>query len=314
MLSPYFLLLVTTASWAGNVVVARAFHQDIPPMSMTFWRWGVAAAAMLPFVAPRIWEHRATIRRHWRPLLVLAATGVAGFQACLYVAVNTTTAINAGLFFALMPIAIPVSSYLMYRERVTKRQGAGLALSFIGMVIIITRAEPSALVALRFTPGDIWMLGVVASWAVYSPLLKRLPESLPPMTMLTVITLLGMLVLLPFYAWELGTVGGFALDTPNLLAFAFMGLIASVLAYSWWNRAVSLIGANRAGAFLYLVPVLTVLMGVFLLGETIRPFHVAGAVFILGGICLAMRAPSGGRAPANPGPAQKKRTPRAGCD
>ncbi|MDP6772664.1 MAG: DMT family transporter, partial [Rhodospirillales bacterium] len=115
-------------------------------------------------------------------------------------------------------------------------------------------------------------------------------------------------------AWELGTVGGFALDTPNLLAFAFMGLIASVLAYSWWNRAVSLIGANRAGAFLYLVPVLTVLMGVFLLGETIRPFHVAGAVFILGGICLAMRAPSGGRAPANPGPAQKKRTPRAGCD
>ncbi len=291
--SPYVMLLVTVASWAGNVVVARAIHQDIPPMSLTFWRWGVAAAAMLPFAAARMWEHRATIWRHWRPLLVLGATGVAAFQACLYVAVNTTTAINAGLFFALMPIAIPLSSYLMYRERVTRRQGAGLALSFIGMLIIITRAEPSALMALRFTPGDMWMLGVVASWAVYSPLLKRLPEGLPTMTMLTVIILFGMLVLLPFYAWELGTVGGFALNTPNLSALAFMGLIASVLAYSWWNRAVSLIGANRAGTFLYLVPVFTVLMGVFLLGEAIRPFHVTGAAFIVGGIILVMRTGGG---------------------
>ena len=164
VLSPYVLLLVTTVSWAGNVVIARAIHYDIPPMSLTFWRWGVAAAAMLPFVAPRMWEHRAILRRHWRPLLVLAATGVAGFQACLYVAVNTTTAINAGLFFALMPIAIPASSYLMYGERVTRRQGAGLVLSFIGMLVIVTRADLSALVELRFTPGDLWMLGVVASW------------------------------------------------------------------------------------------------------------------------------------------------------
>lgn len=289
LLSPYVLLVVTVASWAANVVVGRAIHQDIPPMSLTFWRWGVAAAVMVPFVAPSIWQHRAILGRHWKPLLVLAATGIAGFQACLYIAVNTTTAINAGLFFALMPIAIPLSSYLMYGERVTRRQGAGLALSFIGMVIIVSRAELSALVELRFTPGDVWMLGVVASWAVYSPLLKRLPPELPPMTMLTVIILLGMLVLLPFYGWELATVGGFALDVPNLSALAFIGLIASVLAYSWWNRAVSLIGANRAGAFLYLVPVLTVLMGVFLLGEAIRPFHAAGAAFIVGGIFLVMR-------------------------
>ena len=289
LLSPYVLLLITTSSWAANVIVGRAFHQDIPPLTLTFWRWGVAGAVMFPFVAYRIWQHRALIRRHWRLLFVLAATGVALFHACLYIAVNTTTAINAGLLYSLMPIAIPVSSYLMYRERVTRTQAFGVAVSMIGMMIIVTRADVGVLLGLRFTHGDLWMLGVVASWAVYSPLLKRLPLALPPMVMLTVITWLGLLILLPFYAWEAAAVGGFRLDAPNVAALLFVGVVGSVVAYLCWNRAVALIGANRAIVFIYLIPVFTVLMAVVLLGEEIRLFHVVGTVFICTGILLATR-------------------------
>jgi drug/metabolite transporter (DMT)-like permease len=290
LLSPYVLLLVTTSSWAGNVIVGRAFHQDIPPLALTFWRWGVAGAVMLPFVAYQVWEHRALIRRHWRLLFVLAATGVASFHACLYVAVKTTTAINAGLLYSLMPIAIPVSSYLMYRERVSGAQAFGVAVSLIGMIIIVARAELDVLMGLNFTKGDLWMLGVVASWAVYSPLLKRLPPALPPTVMLTVITWFGLLILAPFYAWEVAVVGGFRLDAPNVAALLFVGMVGSALAYLCWNRAVALIGANRAIVFIYLIPVFTVIMAVVLLGETIRPFHVVGTLFICTGILLVMRA------------------------
>ena len=292
-LSPYVLLLITTLSWAGNVIVGRAFHQDIPPLTLTFWRWSVAGAVMLPFVARQIWEHRALIGRHWRLLAVLAATGIALFHAFLYIAVNTTTAINAGLLYSLMPIAIPVSSYLMYRERVTRGQAFGVAVSLIGMMIIVTRADLDVLLGFRFTSGDLWMLGVVASWAVYSPLLKRLPPALPPMVMLTVITGFGLLILLPFYAWEAATFGGFRLDVSNVAALLFVGVVGSVVAYLCWNRAVAVIGANRAIAFIYLIPVFTVLMAVVLLGEAIRPFHVVGTAFIGTGIYLVVRAGGG---------------------
>jgi len=290
--SPYVLLLITTSSWAGNVIVGRAFHQDIPPLTLTFWRWGIAGTVMLPFVAHQIWQHRALIRQHWRLLFILAATGVALFHACLYIAVNTTTAINAGLLYSLMPIAIPVSSYLMYRERVTGAQVFGISVAMIGMTIIVMRAELDVLLGLQFTEGDLWMLGVVASWAVYSPLLKRLPAALPPMVMLTVIAWLGLLLLLPFYAWEASTVGGFRLDIPNMAALLFVGVVGSVVAYLCWNRAVSLIGANRAIVFIYLIPVFTVFMAIVLLGEEIRIFHVVGTIFICAGILLVMRAGS----------------------
>ena len=285
LLSPYVLLLITTSSWAANVIVGRAFHQDIPPLTLTFWRWGVAGAVMLPFVAYRIWQHRALIRRHWRLLFVLAATGVALFHACLYIAVNTTTAINAGLLYSLMPIAIPVSSYLMYRERVTRTQAFGVAVSMIGMMIIVTRADVGVLLGLRFTHGDLWMLGVVASWAVYSPLLKRLPLALPPMVMLTVITWLGLLILLPFYAWEAAAVGGFRLDAPNVAALLFVGVVGSVVAYLCWNRAVALIGANRAIVFIYLIPPCSWRSSCW----ARRSGCVVGTVFICTGILLATR-------------------------
>lgn len=304
LLSPTVLLLVVTLSWAANVIVGRAFHPEIPPLTLTFWRWGVAGLTMLPFTVASLWAHRALITRHWRLLTVLAATGVASFHACLYIAVTTTTAINAGILYALMPLAIPASSYLMYREKLSGRQAFGIAVSFVGMAIIVTRADWAALLALRLTPGDLWMLGVVASWAVYSPLLRRLPSGLPPMTMLMVITLIGLAMLAPFYAWEIVTVGGMAVTVESISALLFIGVIGSALAYFCWNKSVAMIGANRAVVFIYLIPVFTVLMAMGLLGEAFRPFHAAGTVFIVAGIYLVMsaRGRAGVTSPASPKP------------
>lgn len=304
LLSPTVLLLVVTLSWAGNVIVGRAFHPEIPPLTLTFGRWGVAALAMLPFTIAGMWAHRALIARHWRLLTVLAATGVASFHACLYIAVTTTTAINAGILYSLMPLAIPASSYLMYRERLSGRQALGIAVSFVGMTIIVTRADLEALLSLSLTPGDLWMLGVVASWAVYSPLLKRLPAGLPPMTMLMTITLIGLVLLAPLYAWEIAAMGGIDANVENVMALLFIGVIGSVLAYFCWNKAVALVGANRAIVFIYLIPVFTVLMAMGLLGEAFRTYHAAGAAVIVLGIYLVMsaRTPAGVARPAPPQP------------
>jgi len=121
LLSPYPLLVITMLCWAGNFVLGRAVHGDIPPMTLTFWRWAVAGAILAPFAGAGLWRHRALVARHWRLLAVLAVMGVVLFHVCVYTALQTTTAINAALILATVPVVIPGFAYFLDRDRVTAR-------------------------------------------------------------------------------------------------------------------------------------------------------------------------------------------------
>lgn len=290
ILSPYFLLVVTALCWSGNHVLGRAVHNDMQPFSLAFWRWALASAVLLPFVARRAWEYRALVRRHWLLLMLLAALGISVNHGFLYLALNKTTAVNVGLINATAPIIIPMVSFLIDREMVTTRQAVGIAVSLVGVLTIIARADLAVLLGLRFTPGDLYMLVSVLVWAVYSVLLKRLPPGLPPMVFLLVLSVFGAFLLLPFYAWEVAALGGFALNVPNFLTLAYIGLIPSVVAYICWNQGVAQIGANKAGLFNYLIPVFTVGLAVLLLGEVVHVYHAAGAILAVIGIYLTTAA------------------------
>jgi len=288
--SPYFLLVVTALCWSGNHVLGRAVHNDMQPFALAFWRWALALAVLLPFVACQAWKCRPLVRRHWLLLLVLAALGMSINHGFLYLALNKTTAVNVGLINAMAPIIIPMVSFLIDREMVTTRQATGIAVSLVGVLTIITRADLGVLLGLRFTPGDLYMLVSVLVWAVYSVLLKRLPPGLPPMVFLLVLSAVAALFLLPLYVWEVLTVGGFALNVPNFLTLAYIGLFPSVVAYVCWNQGVAQIGANKAALFNYLIPVFTVGLAVLLLGEAIYVYHAAGAALAVIGIYLTTSA------------------------
>ena len=290
ILSPYFLLAVTALCWSGNHVLGRAVHNDMQPFSLAFWRWALASAVLLPFVARQAWEYRAVGRRHWPLLVLLAALGVSVNHGFLYLALNKTTAINVGLINAMAPIVFPMASFLIDRELVTTRQAIGISVSLAGVLIIISRADLAVLLGLRFTPGDLYMLGAVVVWAVYSVLLRRLPPGLPPMVFLLVLCIIGAILLFPFYGWELAARGGFAVNVPNLLTLAYIGLFPSILAFICWNEGVARIGANKAGLFQYLIPVFTVGLAILLLGEVVHAYHAAGAVLAVIGIYLTTSA------------------------
>ena len=121
LLSPYVLLVVAILCWAANFVVGRAIYEDIPPMALSFWRWGVAGLILLPFTAVDVWRHRVTFVRHWRLMIGLSSTGVVIYHACTYLALNTTTAINVGLIYATAPVQIPIMSYFLHRQVVDGR-------------------------------------------------------------------------------------------------------------------------------------------------------------------------------------------------
>lgn len=282
----YVLLAITSLCWSGNHVLARAMHNDMPPMALAFWRWSLASLILLPFVAAEAWRHRMAIRRHWRILLLLAVLGVSLNHAFLYTALSLTTAVNVGLINAATPIVIPIVSYLIDREGVTGRQVFGIAVSLVGVLIILSRADLGLLLGLSFTPGDLFTLGSVVVWAFYSVLLKRLPAGLPLLVFLLVLSVSGTVLLVPLYAWELATVGGFSLSVPNILTLAYISALASVVAFIFWNEGVARVGANKAGLFQYLIPVSTVVLAVLLLGEELHLYHLMGGLLTIAGLYL----------------------------
>ena len=156
--SPYLLLVVAISCWAGNFVLGRAIHGDIPPITLTFWRWTVAGAALLPFAAPALWAHRRTLLRHWKLMVTLAATGVGLFHISVYVALQTTTATNAALIFATVPVLIPIISLALFREPVTPARSWEPPSRCSGSRWSSFGATPPCSPASSCTRGDLWIL------------------------------------------------------------------------------------------------------------------------------------------------------------
>jgi len=293
-LPPAFLLTLSALFWGGNFVVGRWAHSDIPPLNLTFWRWVASGVILLPFVARGMWLHRAKLRKHFVLLSVLAVTGMVMFHSFAYIALGTTTAINAAVVLASMPMVIPVVSVLMGDERLSPRQALGIGISVLGVVAIVSRGDWRVLVHLSFTPGDLWVLAAVLAWSVYSVLLKRLPkgegQKIPPMVVLGTTNWIAIVVLFPLYLWEYSTVGGFEVNASTLLVIAYVALFASIAAFVCWNAAVPQVGANKAGLFIHLIPLFASIFSIIFLGETLQTYHMIGIAPILLGVYLTTTA------------------------
>lgn len=289
LLSPVMMLLLASLFWAGNTVIARGVVGEVPPFALSFWRWLLALVFLLPVGIRPVQAQWPLVRRQLPLLAALAATSVAAYNTLLYLALQTTTAINATLVASSMPVMIILLSWVWLGERVGWAQALGVLLSLIGVVAVIARGDFGLLADLRFQTGDLWVLAAVFSWAVYSVMLRRHPTGLTPMALLTVLVALGVPFILPFYVWEMAQGLGFAVTPTTLMVMLYVGLFPSVLAYYFWNEGVAAVGANTAGLYAYLMPVFTAFLAVLFLGEALRWFHIAGLALIVLGIGLARR-------------------------
>lgn len=285
---PYLLLTLTALFWSGNFIVARAVHLDVPPLGLVFWRWLGALIVILPFAWRPLLADWPVIRRHWRIVLALAIIGVASFNTLVYLGLQTTTALNAVLLQSAIPICIFIFAFILFRDTVRPLQALGIALSFAGIVAILARGDLSTIRGLAFNRGDLLVFAAVVCWAVYSVLLRKRP-ALHPLSFLTVTILVSVVVLAPLYAWEIGSGRVTHFDRTTVLAVGYIAVFPSVLAYLFYNRGVDLIGANRAGTFIHLMPLFGSIMAILFLGESFQLYHGVGIVLILGGLTLAAR-------------------------
>ncbi|GAB4356422.1 MAG: DMT family transporter [Gammaproteobacteria bacterium] len=285
-LLPYLLLLVAVLSWSGNMVIGRGVHESVPPIALSFWRWLVAFLILLPFALRTAWQEWHLVIRHWRFLFVQGVLGVTGYNTLVYLGLQTTTAINAAVVSATIPVIIVFISFLVYQERIARRQALGGLISFFGVIWIISHGSPADLFGLHANRGDLWILAAALTWASYSVFLRHYPEQLHPLVFLLCIMAAGLLVLAPFYAWE--HLGGRTIrfDTTTVITVLYVALFASVIAFICWNRAVRWVGANRAGIFVHFMPVFSTLLAILFLGERLYAYHLVGIAAVATGITL----------------------------
>jgi drug/metabolite transporter (DMT)-like permease len=285
------LLALAMLLWAGNWVVGRALRDAIDPLSLNFWRWAIAALALLPFALPQLAGRGEVLRRHAGLLLLLSLTGVALFQTLVYLGLRSTTTVNGVLLNSSQPLFILLCSWALERERATARQVAGMLVSFAGIVVIMARGDPAALLDLQFNAGDAWILLAMPIWGIYSVLLKRRPPELAGVALLFVLSVAGVAMLAPFYAFALLREPP-GLPSPTLVSgVLYVALAASVAGFMFWNRGVAIVGANTAGFTLHLLPAFATVLAIVLLGETFAPFHAAGIATIIAGVVLATTRP-----------------------
>ena len=274
--------------WSGNFIAGRALRHDIEPALLNLLRWSLGLLVLLPWAGPNAWRCRRVLRREWRLLVGLGATGIAAFHTLSYLALQRIGAIDALLTLAVAPAAILAGAALSGGARPSARQWAGAALSLFGVAVLLTRGDPARLAHASDGLGQACMLAAVAVWAAYSLLLERRPADLPADAALigSVVAALPLLVLL----MALSAPAAPLVPTPRVgWALGYIVVLASAVAYPLWSRGVAAIGPMRAGPYLNLMPVFGIALAVALLGATVVMAQVAGAACVLGGIVAVGR-------------------------
>ncbi|MBI5589154.1 MAG: EamA family transporter [Deltaproteobacteria bacterium] len=289
---PYFLLTVPPLCWAGNIVLARGVIHLIPPIGFAFWRWAVAFVILAPLSWGRVRRDWPTVIQNWKILVALSLLGVACFNTLLYVAVHTTTAINGALIQTTMPAIIILITLVAFQESVRFLQMAGVMLCILGASLVLLRGDLSTVLNLSFAQGDLLMLLAVISYGMYTVLLKKRPD-MHAMSFLTVTFGAGALMLAPFYLWEACFREPVTFTRDVVLSIVYVAVFPSIVAYFCWNRGTEMIGPNRAGLFINLVPLFASIMAMIWLNESLKLFHVVGMCSIVAGMSMFNRI--GGR-------------------
>lgn len=284
------LLIVATCFWGGNFVAGKAIVAEMPPITVALCRWGIALACLFPLYRKSMWSLRRELWRQRKFILILALTGVAGFNTLTYIAVQYTGSINASLMNAATPILIVLISWFMFREKIKWLAGSGILISLVGVLWILSRGSWTAIRQLTFNAGDIWMLVAVLCWAFYSVGMKKISGQFPAMALLLAQIIVSVIILIPLTIVELIVLKpALHLTFGISMGLLYIGLFASIAAFYSWNRAIGELGPSRCAGFLNLIPMFSAIFATLFAGERIHSYHLIGAAFIIGGVYVTNR-------------------------
>ena len=284
----YLLLVLTTLFWSGNFIVGKAASiYEIPPFSLNFYRWLFAGAILLPFTLKEILQKKNYIFENIGFFIILGISSITIFNSAVYYSLYYMQVISGVLMISTIPVWIMFISSILGIEKTNKFQIIGVILSLLGVLFIITKSDLNLIKNLDFNKGDLIMASGMFAWALYSALLKKKTYEISQITLLEVVIIIGLLFLVPIYILEINLGNPLIINKPFVLTLSYVVLFPGLASFFFWIKGISIIGANRAGVFLHLMPIFGSLMAIILFNERFMFYHLLGAIFIIAGITLS---------------------------
>ena len=273
---------------ASNLVVARGGVEHVPPISLAFWRWSTVFFLLILFNY-KIFNKKRILLKEYKELFFLGLMGCGVCGAFPFIAGQTTTIINMGIIYTSSPIFIILLSYFLFKEKMNLFKLMGLFTCLVGVLIIIIKGDYLSLISLKFTKGDLWMLGASVGWALYSIFLFNWKSSLNVFERFTAISFFGSLSLLPFYIFEQNFVSSTIFDMKFLFWIIFAAISPGIIAFILYTYTQKYLGATTTGFTLYLFTVYGAFYGILFFGETLELFHLYGTFLVFLGVYLVRK-------------------------
>ncbi|MGB0572396.1 MAG: DMT family transporter [Alphaproteobacteria bacterium] len=288
----YAIIVGAALIFASNHILARYLGGVIPPMGFVFWRMAIGAAVILPFAGCGLFTQRHLIRRHWKLFALMGLLFVPIGNGGIYAAYTFTTALNGGVVSAAQPAITVLLSALLWRDLINRKQGVGIVIAAVGVLAIIARGDPQAILALEFNIGDLMMLGATGAVALHNVLVRRVPKEISVPQLLVTIQLFGLLVATPLYIIETIYVRPVPVSGEAIVSLLWVGIVVTAIAVGLTNASIRRLGPNKASISNYMRVLFTAALAILLLGEDLQGYHLFGLVAVMGGVYLMTRGRS----------------------
>ncbi|HWK68413.1 MAG TPA: DMT family transporter [Rhizobiaceae bacterium] len=273
---------------AGVYIAVKWVSSEMPPWALCFWRVLIAWAILLPIVHRHFGDMAALVRARALELLAIGGMGLAICQGMIFVGLEHADATTAGIIIALIPIITMILARLILAEPMGIWQAVGSVLAFLGIVVIMVKGSPAALMRLDVNPGELWIVAGAFCFSLYTVLLRRAKFEVERLPLLVLLLGAAALTALPFYLLELAADERSALNGSGLIALAYVAIPGGALMYYLFNRSIEALGASRAGVFLYIQTIFIAVLAYLILGERLQRYHLEGAALIIVGLLLTI--------------------------
>ncbi|QFY62945.1 DMT family transporter (plasmid) [Rhizobium grahamii] len=271
---------------AGVYIAAKWVSPEMPPWALCFWRVLIAWAILMPMVSSHFGDMVALLKKRALEIIIVGGMGLAICQGMIFVGLEHADATTAGIIIALIPIITMILARFILAEPMGRWQVVGSVLAFLGILVIIVKGNPAALMRLEFNPGELWIIAGAFCFSLYTVLLRRAKFDIDRLSLLVLLLGAAVLTALPLYLIELASDDRTTLTTSGFVALAYVAIPGGALMYYLFNRSIETLGASRAGVLLYIQTIFIAILAYLILGEQLQFYHLEGAALIVAGLLL----------------------------
>lgn len=285
----YLCLILATLFWGGNYIFGKMLSREVDPIVLTYLRWFPAALILLILFAKRTLPFLPIIKKTWKILTALSLLGIVIFPLFLYQGLQSTTALNASIYLAVVPIVVLLLNRLAFGDPIRPLMLAGAVISFIGVLCLLSQGNPQKLLQFNVNKGDLWAIGSSLSWAAYCCIIRLRPATMPNSVMLTVLVAIAMLCFSPVFLWKALSASEPIFSQMTSTHWAMIGyliIFPSILSYAFWNYGMTLVGGAKGAVFTNVTPLFAALLGISVLGESLYEYHLISGVLIVLGLVM----------------------------